>query len=161
MSFASVAEIEGSMVMVEGKLGPTGFFENLRSVDLKGRTVVMNNAGEVQEFPERITVTLFIFGPIPKEHEKLRSFSLDAEYMGELKFKADWKRGVELRPVKSLRVLSVSETQLPDFGNFIVPRNGWIYEFVIEDSEVPVNDHLVLYINSPRNERIVRMSAHL
>jgi hypothetical protein len=56
MSFASVAEIEGRAVLVEGKLGPSSFFENLRSIELNDRNVVTNDEGEVQEFPYRIMV---------------------------------------------------------------------------------------------------------
>ncbi len=94
MAFANIAAINGNLVMIEGTFGPTDFFENLRSADSKDRTIFLNDAGEVQCFPDRMTITLFIMGPIPKEREKALPTSFDADYMEELRFRADWKRGL-------------------------------------------------------------------
>lgn len=161
MGFADYAEIDGNLAVIRGALGPSSFFKNLRSIENEDRTVFLNDAGEVQVFPDRMTVTLMIMGPWPKGRDRINSTGFDAAYMEELKFKAYWKRGVEQRPVKSLRLLTASETQSSDFRPLFSVKECWIYEFVVEDNEVPVSDHLIFYIISPAGKRLARISAHL
>src|SRR5689334_13192660 len=161
MALRDVGEINGDLAVIAGAIGPSSFFENLRSVDSTDRTVFLNDFGEVVFFPDRMTITLFIIGPVPKEQRKARSSGFDAQYMNELKFKAEWKRGIELRPVKTFRQLTSSVTGPPSFAvPFGVPE-CWIYEFVVEDTDVPISDHLIFFIMSPENKRLARLSAHL
>jgi len=158
MAFAGVGEIDGNSVAIRGQVGPANFFENLRSIDSKNGTVFRNSDGEVRFFPDRITVTLFIIGPFTK---RARDSGPDAQYMEGIKFKAEWKRGVERRPVQAFRQLKVSVTEPPDAFLSRVIKECWVYEFVIEDSEVPISDHLILDVTSPENKRLARLSAHL
>lgn len=162
MAFRDVGEINGELAVIAGAVGPSSFFENLRAVDSKDRTVFLNDFAEVLFFPDRMTITLFITGPLPKEHGKGWPSGFDAQYMNELKFKAEWKRGIELRPVRTFRQLTTSVTAEPP--SFAVPlgvRERWIYEVVIEDAEVPIGDHLIFFIMSPENKRLARLSAYL
>jgi|SRR5580658_9045346 hypothetical protein len=76
-----------------------------------------------------------------------------------LRFSANWKRGVKMRPVKAFRELTASESQPPDFAVSLNARQCWIYEFAVEDTNVPLSDHLILYIFSPENKRLARLSA--
>jgi len=161
MAFRDVGEINGGLAVIAGTIGPSNFFENLRSVDSKDRTVFLNDFGEVRFFPDRMTVTLSIIGPLPKERGKSWPTGFDAQYMNDLKFKAEWKRGIELRPVKSFRQLTVSVTETPSVFVPLGVRECWIYEFVIEDTEVPAGDHLVFFIMSPEYKRLARLSAYL
>ena len=161
MAFRDVREIDGDLAFIAGTIGPSGFFESLRFVDSNDRTVFLNDFGEVRFFPDRMTVTLFIIGPLPKEHGKARPSGFDAQYMNELKFKAEWKRGIELRPVRSFRQLTASVTETPSVFVPLGVRECWIYEFVIEETEVPADDHLVFFIMSPENKRLARLSAYL
>jgi hypothetical protein len=161
MAFRDVGEINGDLALIAGTIGPSSFFENLRSVDSKDRTVFLNDFGEVLIFPDRMTITLFIIGPLAKEHGKARPSGFDVQYMNELKFRAEWKRGIELRPVKTFRQLTASVTEPPSFAAPLGVRECWIYEFVIEDTEVPASDHLIFFIISPENKRLARLSAHL
>jgi hypothetical protein len=167
MVFRDFAEMDGAFVVIRGGLGPAEFFKGLHSVERKGQTVVLNDEGEVQFFPDRVTITLLFLGPIPKAHEETSLPSFDPQYMKDLQFKAEWKRGVEMRSVKRFSVLTASASQPPQQPQldllfpFPVFRECWIYEFVIEDSEVPIDDHLILYVISPDNKRLARLSAHL
>jgi hypothetical protein len=111
MAFAGIGEINGDSVAIRGEIGPASFFENLRSVDSKDGAVFRNNVGEVRFFPDRVAVTLLIIGPFTK---RARASGPDAQYMEGMKFKAEWKRGVELRPVKAFRQLTASVTEPPD-----------------------------------------------
>jgi hypothetical protein len=104
--------------------------------------VFLNVFGEVLYFPDLMTVTLSIVGPLANEHGKARSSVFDAQYMTELRFKAECKRGIEPRPVKAFRQLTASVTEPPSFALPLGIRECWIYEFVVEDTEVPASDHL-------------------
>jgi hypothetical protein len=82
--------------------------------------------------------------------------------MEDLQFKAEWKRGLELRPVKGFRELTVSVSQPPTrFDILLDLREAWIYEFVVEDSQVPASDHFILCVISPDKKRLARLSAYL
>jgi hypothetical protein len=161
MAFTDYAEMNGGLIVIQGVIGPSSFFENLRSVDSKDGTVFLNEVGEVPFFPDRMTITLFVIGPFAIRQEKPQSTSLDAQYMEDMKFKAEWKRGVEQRPVKAFRELTASATQPPPSWEAVSLHQCWIYEFVVEDANVPISDHLILYIMSPENKRLARVSAHL
>jgi hypothetical protein len=90
MAFAGIGEINGDLVAIRGKIGPAGFFENLRSVDSKDGSVFRNNVGEVRFFPDRVTVTLLIIGPFTK---RARASGPDAQYMEGMKFKGRVEAG--------------------------------------------------------------------
>jgi len=157
VAFVGICEIEGHRFVIKGEIGPASFFEELRSLD---SIVFRNNVGEVRFFPDHVSVTIFIIGPFARSYE--RATEPDAQYMEGMKFNAEWKRGVELRPVKAFRQLTASVSEPPPFLEVLSPvRECWIYEFVIEDSEVPISDHLVLYVLSPENKRLARLSAYL
>lgn len=160
MQFGDFAEIDGALVVIHGVLGPTSFFKNLRCVASGDNTAFMNDMSEAGTFPNRLTITLFIIGPVPK-NEFAQPKSLDAEYMLGLSFNANWKRGLKLRPVKAFRQLSASESRAPDLAVHLTARQCWIYEFVVEDADVPLTDHLILSIVSPENKRLARLSAYL
>jgi hypothetical protein len=157
--FADLSEIDGAFMVIRGVLGPGSFFKDLRCLDADGNTVFTNDAGEARTFPDRVTITLFIIGPVPLT-EFAQPKKLNAESMLGLRFSANWKRGVKMRPVKALRELTASESQPPDFAIPLNVRQCWIYEFAIEDTNVPLTDHLILCIFSPENKRLARLSAH-
>jgi len=160
MQFDAFAEIDAGSVVIHGVLGPSSFFKNLRCVDSADNTVFMNDMGEARTFPDRLTITLFVMGPVPKNQFE-QPKRLDTKYMLGLGFSANWKRGLKLRPVKAFRQLNASESQPPDLGIDLNASQSWIYELVVEDADVPLTDHLILSIVSPENKRLARLSAHL
>jgi hypothetical protein len=157
--FADFSEVDGAFIVIRGVLGPGSFFKNLQCVDSAENTVFMNDAGEALTFPDRVTITLFIIGPVPLS-EFAQPKKLDAEYMLGLRFSATWKRGVKMRPVNAFRELTVSESQSLDFAVPLNARQCWIYEFAVEDTDIPLTDHLILSIFSPENKRLARLSSH-
>jgi hypothetical protein len=159
MQFADFGEIDGAFFLIRGFLGPDKFFKDLQCVDSAENTVFMNDAGEALTFPDRVTITLSIIGPLPLS-EFAQPKRPDAEHMLNLRFSVNWKRGVKMRPVKAFRELTASETQPPDFAAPLNVRQCWIYEFAVEDTNVPLTDHLILCIFSSENKRLARLSAH-
>ena len=159
MALRDIGEIDGKLAVMLGVFGPSEFFRNLRSADFGDQTKLLSDAGEVRFFPDRMTITLSIVGPVPRQLGRIQS-GFDPEYMKELGFSAQWKRGLELRPVRSFRQLTVSvaraATAIPVLG-----RESWTYEFVVEDTQVPVSDHLIFYIFSRDGKRLTRLSGYL
>jgi hypothetical protein len=157
--FADFSEVDSGFIVFRGVLGPGSFFKNLQCVDSAENTVFINDAVETLTFPDRVTITLFIIGPVPLS-EFAQPKRLDAEYMLGLRFSANWKRGVKMHPVQAFRELTASESQPPDFAVPLNARQCWIYEFAVEDTNVPLTDHLILCIFSAENKRLARLSAH-
>lgn len=161
----STLEIDGNLALVNGFVGPGTFFQDLRSTETATGRQFLKGTNEVHSFPDRLTLKLFIAGPIPRKDDRNRPTKFNPESMMDLKFDAKWKRGLSLRPVKHLTLLTASESQFQDpferIFPWYVPWNVWIYELVVEDSEVPLDDHLVLYVLNSENKSIVRLSAYL
>jgi hypothetical protein len=162
MRFGGSVQLDENLhALLLGIVGPPEFFRNLHSVDsLRGATF-QNEQGQVQFFPERMTITLRILGPVAANGKSLPSRKLNHDLMEGLQFKVQWKRGMKMRSVKEFRLLAVSESNFADLDNFGLPIDGWTYEMVLEDSEVPVTDHLILYISSQQDKLLARMSAYL
>ena len=162
MGFGGTVQLDENLhVAVLGMIGPLEFFRNLQSVDSWKGTTFQNESGEVRFFPERMTITLRMLGPVRIKGKSSTSKKLNHDLMEGLRFKVQWKRGMKMRPVKEFRLLAASESSFADLDNLGLPIDGWTYDMVLEDSEVPVTDHLILYISSPDNKLIARMSAYL
>jgi hypothetical protein len=156
MSFGGTLDIEGDIALVNGAVGPNGFFKNLRSIESAAGKIFVNESGRTQFFPERLTVRVYISGPVPLTEKRRKSpAALDSHFMKGLKFKAHWKHGMDLRPVKELRLVTASEQDISPRGD------RWIYDLVIEDSKVPLDDHLILEISSFDDKRLARLSAYI
>jgi|SRR5215472_4739977 len=162
MRFGGSVELDENLrALLLGMVGPPEFFRDLRGVDSLRGSTFENDQGEVRFFPERMTITLRILGPVTGNGKSIPSRKLNHDLMEGLRFKVQWKRGMKMRSVKEFRLLAVSESNFADLDNFGLPVDGWTYEMVLEDSEVPVTDHLILYISSAENKLLARMSAYL
>ena len=76
--------------------------------------------------------------------------------MNGLHFDGHWKRGMYLRTVKNLSLTS----HPPQYFSSALGE-GWAYDRDLDDSEVPLGDHLILDVLAPDNKRIARMSFSL
>lgn len=65
MQFGDFGQVDDAFIVIRGALGPSGFFKDLRCADSADKTVFMNETGEAVTFPDRLTITLFIIGPLP------------------------------------------------------------------------------------------------
>jgi len=162
MKFSGIVQLDEDLwASVLGTVGPPEFFKGLRSVDSPQGTTFLNDSGEVRFFPDRMTITLRIIGPVTANGRSMTGKKLNYDQMRGLRFKVQWKRGLKLRPVREFRLHTPSESSFMDLENSGLPIGGWTYEMVLEDSQVPITDHLVLSILSPENKLIARMSAYL
>jgi len=162
MHFSGVVRVEEDVqVSVFGTVGPSEFFANLHAADSPDGTIYTNDSGQVRFFPDRITITVRILGPVANGGTSILPGKLNYDLMRSLQFRVQWKHGMKLRSVQEFRFLSATESSFLDLGNSGRPVNGWIYEMVLEDSQVPLTDHLILNILSPENRLLARLSARL
>jgi hypothetical protein len=158
MRFFGTVETADKLLLISGIVGPASFFHNLRSIDSPQGTVILNDFGEVQFFPQRMVITVHI---VPINRKGASSRGLAPELMQGLRFRAEWKRGMKLRPVKEFRLLTASETKFPNFDPLGLFTYGWTYELILEDTDVPVSDHLILHVLSSEDKALARLSAYL
>src|SRR3974390_1366319 len=65
MRFSGIVQIaEDQRVSVLGTFGPAEFFGSLHAVDTAQGRSFLNDNGEVRFFPERMTITLRMLGPV-------------------------------------------------------------------------------------------------
>jgi len=162
LRFSGIVQIdEAQRVSVLGTFGPGEFFESLHAVDSDHGRTFLNDGGQVRFFPDRMKITLRMLGPVATDGRSIPSKKLDHYLMRGLQFKVKWKRGMKLRDVREFRLFTPSESSFMDLENSGLPIDGWTYEMVVADAQVPITDHLILYIFSPENKLIARMSAYL
>jgi hypothetical protein len=153
MALSGVTTVQGELIFFEGGVGPNSFFADLKKVDTPKGTKFVQQESEVKFFPDRMTAKLMVIHPF-LEWKKDKSGRFDPQLMRELKVEGYWKSGMKLRPIKGFSVQSVSESSIPNRGD------AWIYELIIEDVQVPLNDHLIVDVFS-KEKRIMRLAAYL
>jgi hypothetical protein len=152
---ATTTELDGGVALIDGGVGPNSLFQDIRAIEsTNGKTFVKDHK-EIRFFPGRLSIRIYISGPIALKNKKPTLRSFDSKFMSGLRFKAQWKRGMELRPVKELRELNASQVKTHS------GIDRWIYELAVEDFEVPLTDHLIIEIASSEDKRLARISAHL
>jgi hypothetical protein len=160
MKFAKVAKVNGVAASISGEVGPRSFFEHLHREGSGTNTKFFYKKNEVQSFPERLTIRVSLLGG-GQDGQRFSPDYFDKAYMEAIKFRAEWKTGEEVRPVRSLRELTPSATRKPANEK---PYGGWDlwgYKLELDDKDVPLSDYLLLYVVSPENQEIVRFSVHL
>jgi len=126
MRFGGSVQLDENLhALLLGIVGPPEFFRNLRSVDSFRGSTFENDQGEVHFFPERMTITLRILGPVAPSGKSIPARKLNHALMEGLRFKVQWKRGMKMRSVKEFRLLAVSESNFADLDNFGLPMDGW------------------------------------
>jgi len=155
MTLSGVTTFQGELIFFEGGVGPRSFFVNLEKLDTPHGAKFQQQSGEVKFFPNPMYVRLMVLRPFLQSNKKPNDrMHFDPRLMRELKIEGYWKSGVKLRAIKNLTLKTVSETNIPDRGD------AWIYELVIEDDDVPLEDHMILDVFS-KEQKIVRLSAYL
>jgi hypothetical protein len=135
------------------------FFEGLRPGDSAIGRRFFKGSEEVKEFPPELTVEVqavmrdcSMFPPEPLNRAATEPF------MSTLTFKANWKTGLQQRPVGKFS-LQISP---PDPSTWVEHGSpNWRYDLAIRSNGVPLTDHLVVEVYSETQEFLTRLSAHL
>jgi len=148
---SDIGEAEGARIAFESTVGPADFFKRLRRAEAPSGSKYMHDSDEVRFFPDHLVIVI-----IAVQTSTLSKKKVSHNFMNELHFDGHWKRGMYLRPVKNLAL----QAKLPSYFSSSLGE-GWKYYLDLDDTEVPLDDHLVLDILSADNKRIGRMSFSL
>jgi hypothetical protein len=136
-----------SPVMTSGE-----FFDGLQRHETPSGDEFHKNSRVVQNFPEQITVQVQlsisvcdadIYTPAPAP-----------SFVNGIRFKAQWKRGLAMRPVEQFAVQRVAITS--EEGD-----SRLLFLLKIHDRDVPLTDHLIISVISPQGKLLSRMSGRL
>jgi hypothetical protein len=136
-----------SPVMTSGE-----FFDGLQRHETPSGDEFRKNSRVVQNFPEQITVQMQlsisvcdadIYTPAPAPG-----------FVSGIRFKAQWKRGLAMRPVEQFAVQRVAITS--EEGD-----SRMLFLLKIRDKDVPLTDHLIISVISPQGKLLSRMSGRL
>jgi hypothetical protein len=166
--FGAATLPDGRCIALGGSLFDPDFFRDLKLRKASGSVVFRRGSETVEFFPSQMHLRLAVIGAPCLDH-KTRSRAetdLDAEYLSNLHFAAYWKTGLDLRPVESISLLTLSAQKRKSFLFLLDPTQpeyytAWVFEFTISTGGVPVTDHLILTIETPEKERVARLSARL
>lgn len=128
------------------------FFDGLQRHETPSGDEFHKNSRLVTNFPEQLTVQLQlsisvcdadIYTPAPAP-----------SFVSGIRFRAQWKRGLAMRPVTELRVQRVAITS--EEGD-----SRLLFLLKIRDQNVPLTDHLIISVISPQGKLLSRMSGRL
>jgi hypothetical protein len=128
------------------------FFDGLQRHETPSGDEFHKNSQVVKNFPEQLTVQVQlsisvcdadIYTPAPAPG-----------FVNGIRFKAQWKRGLAMRPVAQFAVQRVAITS--EEGD-----SRMLFLLKIRDKDVPLTDHLIISVISPQGKLLSRMSGRL
>lgn len=128
------------------------FFNGLERIDRPETSEFRKNSRPVTNFPDYMIVEMSV--RIEECDTDLYTPAPTPAFVKGMHFRAQWKRGVYLRPVGS-----VSIQQKPvrmEEGD-----NRMLFVMTIRDHNVPLTDHLIISVIGPDGKLMSRMSARL
>lgn len=144
---------EGNTCVYLGPVMSAGeFFDGLQRTETPAGDVFRKNAGVVQTFPDAITVQVQV--GISVCNADIYTPAPAPSFVSGMQFKAQWKRGLAMRPVAQLRVQRIPF--MAEEGD-----NRMMYVLKIHDKDVPLTDHLIISVISPQGKLLSRMSGRL
>jgi hypothetical protein len=128
------------------------FFDGLQRRETPSGDEFHKNSRVVKDFPEQLTVQVQlsisvcdadIYTPAPAPG-----------FVNGIRFKAQWKRGLAMRPVAQFAVQRVAITS--EEGD-----SRMLFLLKIRDKDVPLTDHLIISVISPQGKLLSRMAGRL
>jgi hypothetical protein len=144
---------DGDVCVTFGPVMTSGdFFDGLQRHETPSGDEFHKNSRVVRNFPEQITVQVQlsisvcdadIYTPAPAPG-----------FVNGIRFKAQWKRGLAMRPVAQMTIQRVAITS--EEGD-----SRLLFLLKIRDKDVPLTDHLIISVISPQGKLLSRMSGRL
>jgi hypothetical protein len=128
------------------------FFNGLERIDTAQASEFRKNSQVVTNFPDYMTVEINV--RIEECDTDVYTPAHTPDFVKGLHFRAQWKRGVYLRPVANATIerKPVSEEE----GD-----NRLLFMLKIRDHGVPLSDHLIISVIGADGKLMSRMSARL
>lgn len=128
------------------------FFDGLQRHETPFGDEFRKNSQVVKNFPEQITVQLQL--SISVCDADLYTPAPAPGFVNGIRFKAQWKRGLYMRPVAQLTIQRVAITS--EEGD-----SRLLFLLKIHDQDIPLTDHLIISVISPQGKLMSRMSGRL
>jgi hypothetical protein len=128
------------------------FFEGLERIDTAQGSEFRKNSRVVTNFPDFMTVEMNV--RIEDCDTDVYTPARTPDFVKGLHFRAQWKRGLYLRPVANVSI--ERKPVLMDEGD-----NRMLFVLKILDRAVPLTDHLIISVIGPDGKLMSRMSARL
>jgi len=158
---------DGPCFRMTGQATAADFFNNLKRVDDDSGTRYLRGTELVTEYPPKLDVSILVHD-LPCSFllkERITEPPLTKEYLGRLRLRMYWKRGVELRPAARFAdpVLHIRklEPNIKPTEDDLAPRYEWNFTFELPCEGVPIEDSLVFTFQTAQGEIVARTSARL
>jgi hypothetical protein len=128
------------------------FFNGLERIDTAEGSEYRKNSRVITNFPDFMTVEMNV--RIEDCDTDVYTPARTPDFVKGIHFRAQWKRGVYLRPVADVAI--ESKPVRMDEGD-----NRMLFVLYIHDRDVPLTDHLIISVIGPDGKLMSRMSARL
>lgn len=118
------------------------------------------DGGIISAFPEDLQINVF-FHTCPctgNSTQPLSPAELD-DLLHSLQLDTSWKTGVELRPAELIAQPRLTGMPIPT--RFLKNSSTWDYVFHVRAKNVPLTDHLVIFVFGPNKTLLGRMTFDL
>jgi hypothetical protein len=148
-----------SCITSTSNLSSADFFEDLLVRQTSSGVEFFQQSHPVKDFPTTLTVeTIFLIQRC--SDRKLETADASEEILKRLRFKLEWKRGLEVRPVADFSHRLIQPAAF--HGGFRDPRMVvWTVQLIVKDSGIPLTDDLVLRILVDDGKLLARFAARL
>lgn len=158
---------DGPCFRMNGQATAPGFFDNLKRVDDDSGTHYMRGTEMVTEYPPKLEVSILIHD-LPCSFllkDRTTEPPLTKEDFTRLKLRIYWKSGVALRPAAhwtdpELQIRQLTPNIQPAAED-LAPRYEFHFTFGMPSDGVPIEDSLVVTLQTAQGEIIARTSARL
>lgn len=149
----SIGEVRrgDTCVTFEPFLSAGDFFEGLQRLDLPSGPMYRKNSAQVTHFPTYLTIEMHV--NIHECDSNLYTSARSPEFVAGMKFRAQWKRNLDMRPAD----FTIEKVPL----NLGEDDNRLLYVLRIKNNDVPLTDHLIISVLSDHGKLLSRMSARL
>ena len=157
----------GVCFKVYGRVTSKDFFDNLKRVDTDIGTIFRRGTQTVTQFPESLMADYAIHDqPCSSSLQQVGTRTyMTQEMMENLRLSIYWKHGVDLRPIKNIKLLDARVDRINPYATALageLPRRyEWSYELSVPGEGVSLSDSLVFVLRTPDNRIAARVAARL
>jgi len=157
----------GVCFRVTGRMTSQDFFDDLKRVDTENGATFRRGSESVSQFPETVNISYSIHDQVcPSGIQQIGTRTyMTQEMMDSLRLSIYWKDGVDLRPVKNIRLSDARVDYIPPYAKSLaaeLPRRyEWSYEIVVPSAGVSLSDSLCFIFRTPDGRIAARVAARL
>ena len=145
---------------LEGTVTSGNFFEDLKRIETGHQLEFRKNGRIVTEYPESLTTSIRIDGTQCAARSFHQPSSIFRGDSYALKFRVEWKEGMQLRPA----ILAPVVAHCTGYSGIAAPGqdstlSSIVCQLKVDGKGVPLADHLIVSVFSADGKRLTRLSA--